>query len=143
MTCACDRGGDAALDEALPRIASQIQDLLLAMALVGGRPGTAVIVLSDRANARWFYRPDTALPGLDALPAPGTVTLGRRLDEVAPRVRAECPACAERLIDMPRDRIPVYLRIDAPPQCAIGSVPFPARLYPIAEAAHRAPRGAS
>lgn len=143
MTCACDRSGDDALREALPRIAPQIQDLLLAMALVGGRPGTAVIVLTDRANARWFYRPGTELPGLDSLPAPGAVTLGRRLDEIAPRVRAECPACAERLLETPRDQVPVYVRVHAPPQCAIGSVPFPARLHPIAEAAHRAPRGAS
>lgn len=139
MSCACDRSGDAALEGLLhPPLQQELRDLLLAMAIVGGRPGTAVIVLTDRANARWFYPAGVVLPGLDALPV---VILGRRLDEVAPRVRAECPACAARLVDTPRDRIPVYLRIDAPPQCAIGSVPFPPRLFPIAEAAHGASRG--
>lgn len=143
MSCACDRSGDAALEAILrPPLQKEIRKILLAMAIVGGRPGTAVLVLTDRSNARWFYPTGAPLPELEALRALDIVTFGRRLNEVEPRVRAECPACAERLIATPLDRLPVYVRIDAPPQCAIVSVLFPAELLPIAEAAHRAPGGA-
>lgn len=132
MTCACDRSGDGAIEASLPRIAPGLAELLLLIASRGGRPGTAVVVLTDRRNAPWFYPPGAVLPGLDRIEPPGVVELGRKLAQVEPRLRAECPACADRLLAMPSDRMPVYIRVHDPPQASLTSVPFPRELEVLA-----------
>lgn len=121
--CACDRIGEedlAALlssghvDAWLPRIAEQ-----------GGRPGNAVLVLTDRQNVAWFYDEAHA----PAVPAEfEQAVLGRRIDEVLPRLFAVCRRCAERLVAVPLTHLPVLVRIGETGEMVLGAVRFPEAL---------------
>lgn len=91
----------------------------------GGRPDNAALVLTDRENVGWFFEPRPT-PTMDHVEGVALV-LGRRLDALLPRVQAECPRCAARILATPPGALAVYLRIGSPAISVIGAVPFKAQ----------------
>ena len=111
----------------------EITTLLHAIADRGGHPGTATVVLTDVRNYRWFYA-DGEAPrhATDPTNPDYPITLGRRTDELVPRVHAVCPACAAALRSTSDTHLPVYARIGDPPEAFVASVRFPPELLALA-----------
>lgn len=138
IACACDRVGEAELDALLSSVpmVPSVDTLMRQLAGRGGRPGNAAVVMTDAAHIGWFFAPGPVPPLRPHVPG-GPLLLGRRLDELVPRVRAECPACAKRLVNIPLTHLPVYVRggdpvTDGVTAVVIGAAAFSERLRAIA-----------
>jgi len=94
----------------------------------------ALRFVDDEYIRRWERDEDGEAPrhATDPTNPDYPITLGRRTDELVPRVHAVCPACAAALRSTSDTHLPVYARIGDPPEAFVASVRFPPELLALA-----------